>query len=83
MNMKLYQWDELGDEITEAPDYEDRNEEEWGAWRIVGHLQNGVVIFATDRHYGCEVWAVNEQDAHDKFMAYSFYKSWQEDKGEE
>ena len=76
---KLYQWDELGCEITEAPDYEDRNPAEWAQWQIAGHLQNGVVIFATDRHFGCEVWAETPEEAHEKFMAYSYYKGWQED----
>lgn len=81
--LKLWQWDELGDnEVVEAPSWQEREnpvtKEMYEGWRVCDHLPNGVLVFTTDRHFGCEVWAESAREARAKFMEWPFFAAEQE-----
>ena len=72
--MNYYSWDEIGDEIQieeDIPDLRRRSDEIGMTFQHV--MPNGVAVLKTDRHFGLECWATDQNDADVKFTAHPVY----------
>ena len=72
--MNFYSWDEINDEIQieeDQKEYRKRSDEV--GFQLVELLPNGVVVTKTDRHFGLECWAKDEDEAHEKFSEFPYF----------